>query len=316
VTRPNVLFVFSDQHRWCDLGCYGNPEVETPHLDALARQGLRCTHCVANAPLCVPSRGCLLTGLYPLRHRAVANDLPLSSQVRTVAHVLGEAGYHTGYIGKWHLAGVPRDAPVPRGARGGFRTWKAYRCHHDYLHAYYFDEDDRRVPVSGYGPEAETDLALAFLREAPRPWALWLSWGPPHDPYQAVPEPYLARYRRPLTLRPNVPDAAWRSPAHRWERADLLAAYQGYYAHITALDAQMGRLLEALDATGQAEDTVVVYTSDHGDMLGSHGFLDKQLPYDEAIRVPLLVRWPGVVPVGSWDGLIGLVELPYRLDST
>ena len=337
-SQPNILLVFSDQHRWCDLGCSGNPEVRSPHLDAFARRAVRATGCISNAPLCVPSRGTLLTGLYPLRHGAVSNDLPLRPDVTTIGAALAGAGYDTGYIGKWHLAGVPRDRCIPAGpGRFGFATWKVCNCSHAYLDAYYYDEEDRRIPIEGYEPVAQTDLAIDFIRSRrDRPWALVLSWGPPHDPYFAVPDRYLQEYAgRDLHLRPNVPETEalparehrspqasfaareYRSPqgrlAPRLSREQVTRNYRGYYAHITALDEQFGRLTAALAASGQAEDTIVVYTSDHGDMLGSQGLSNKQLPYEESVRVPLLVSWPGHTLVGTSDGLIGLVDLPVSL---
>ena len=315
--RSNLLFVFSDQHRWCDLGCYGNREVHSPHLDEFAATGLRFTTCISNSPLCVPIRGTLLTGRYALRHGAITNDLPMRHDVPTIAHVLRAGGYHTGYIGKWHLAGVPRDQPIPAAAgRFGFEEWKVCNCNHHYMAAYYYDEENRRIPIEGYEPIAQTDLAIDFIRRnrARRPWALVLSWGSPHDPYRLVPEPYLRRYDgRELPLRPNVTEVVAATPTRRLTRADLLRYYQGYYAQITALDDQFGRLLAALRATDQLARTVVIYTSDHGDMLGSHGYLDKQLPHEESIRVPLIAGGDERLARGVCDEMIGLVDLPVSL---
>ncbi len=319
-TRPNILWVFSDQHRWCDLGCYGNTEVETPHLDAFAQGALQMNGCVSNSPLCVPARGTLLTGLLPMRHGALSNDLPLREGAVSVAHMLGTAGYHTGYIGKWHLAGVPREQYIPAGPdRFGFEEWKVCNCAHRYLDAHYYDESNRRVEVDGYEPTAQTDLAIDFIRRNQQrktgaPWSLVLSWGPPHDPYHQAPEEYLELYReRPLTLRPNVGKSAIATRNRRWSREETLEAYRGYYAHISALDAEFGRLVAALEETGQLDSTIVVYTSDHGDMLGSHEFTNKQLPYEESIRVPLLLSWKGRTRVGECDELIGIVDLPISL---
>jgi arylsulfatase A-like enzyme len=314
--RPNILFVFSDQHRWCDLGCYGNTAVRSPHLDALAREAVRCQNCISNSPLCVPSRGSLLTGLLPMRHGAIANDLPIREDVASIADALNAAGYHTGYIGKWHLAGVPRDRCIPPGrGRLGFAEWKVCNCNHDYGSAYYYDEDDRRIPIDGYEPVGQTDLAIDFIRRnRERPWALVLSWGPPHDPYLAVPDRYLQAYAgQDLPLRPNVPEAVRATRTRTLTRDEIRKHLGGYYAHITALDEQFGRLIAALRSAGLAEDTIVVYTSDHGDMLGSQGLTNKQLPYEESIRVPLLVSWPGHTFTGVSDECIGLVDLPVSL---
>jgi arylsulfatase A-like enzyme len=307
MAQPNLLIVLSDQHRFCDLGCAGNAEVSTPHFDAFARRAVRCTQCVSNAPLCVPARGSLLTGLVPHRHRAISNDLPVDPTCASIATVLGRQGYQTGYICKWHLGGVPRDKPIEAAGRLGFREWKAANCHHHYHQGFYFDETNRRHAIKGYEPVAQTDLLLDFIgRNQTNPWCCVLSFGPPHDPYQDVPGRFLDLYRdRDLTLRGNVPETV--------DRASLLEHTRGYYAQITALDEQFGRIVDALEKSGQLDETIVVYTSDHGDMLGSQGYRNKQLPYEEAIRVPLLVRYGNHTFKGVQDGQISLLDLPVSL---
>lgn len=313
MTRANLLFVFGDQHRWCDLGCYGHADVWSPHFDRFAAHALRFEQCVANTPVC--ARATLLTGTFGRTHRAIAADLPIDTGVECVADVLRTAGYRTGYIGKWHLAGVPRDQPVPAGARLGFQEWKAYNCHHDYNDAAYHDEAGVLHRLPGYEPVAQTDLAIDFMdRHRDEPWALFLSWGPPHDPYATAPPPHRDRYAgRDLPLRPNVPESISHTPSNRLTRDEIRTDLAGYYAHISALDEQLGRLLAALERSGQRDDTIVVYTSDHGDMLGSQGLTRKQLPYEESVRIPLLVSWPGVVRTGATDALIGQVDLPVTL---
>ncbi|MBC2595157.1 sulfatase [Ruficoccus amylovorans] len=312
--RPNILFVFSDQHRWSDLGCYGNKEVQSPYLDEFARSGTTVEACLSNCPLCVPARGSLLTGLYPMKHRAVSNDLPIDPSANSVAHALNGKGYHTGYMGKWHLGGIPRDQAIEQERRLGFTEWKVCNCSHDYLNSYYYDEKNRRHEINGYDAETYTTLAVDFIRrnkDEDQPWALWLSWGPPHDPYFAVPEKYLARYdEQTLSLRPNVPDTIVHSLGHRWTREEARRNLKGYYAHITALDEQFGRLVKTLEESGQLENTIVVYTSDHGDQLGSNGYTNKQLPYEESVRVPLIVRGPGIQPGARTSAMIGTTDLP------
>ncbi len=314
--RSNVLFVFSDQHRWCDLGVYGNKQIQTPHFDRFAREAVVFDQCISNIPLCVPVRGSLLTGLYPLRHGAITNDLPIRQDVTSVAHVLQENGCRTGYIGKWHLAGVPREQCIPQGnGRLGFETWKVCNCNHRYQQAYYYDEQDQLVTIEGYEPIAQTDLAIDYIRQnQAENWSLFLSWGPPHDPYHEVPERYLDLYRdQDLHLRENVPEIIHASVTDKRTRQDMLQWLRGYYAHITALDEQFGRLIQALEQTGQLDDTLIIYTSDHGDMLGSQGFTNKQLPYEEAIRVPLLARKKGLTKPMRCHEQISLVDLPVSL---
>lgn len=314
MVRPNILFVFSDQHRWSDLGCYGHQEIQSPHFDAFAEEGVCFENCLSNCPLCVPARGTLLTGQLPLKHGAIGNDLPIRPETTSVADVLNMAGYHTGYVGKWHLAGVPRHQAIPPGrGRLGFKEWKVANCSHDYMNSYFDDEDCRRHPIEGYEPTAQTNLAIDFIkrnRNQEEPWALWLSWGPPHDPYRAIPQHWLDQYPADkLSLAPNVRLPVTKNPHNTWDEAQLRQAMQGYYAHISALDAEFGRILHCLTQTDQENQTLVVYTSDHGDMLGSHGCRDKQLPYEESIHIPLLMRWPELGLSGRRRQLIGLADL-------
>ncbi|MBI1926389.1 sulfatase [Candidatus Poribacteria bacterium] len=295
---PNFIFVFSDQHRYCDMGCAGNPDVITPNMNRLAREGTHFTHTISNVPLCVPARGCIMTGKHPLSHKAVSNDLPLPLSETGIAQVFKGAGYQTGYIGKWHLGGMPRDKFITPEMRFGFDYWAGWNCHHNYFNAHYHDSDGSCIPIVGYEPDFQTDLAIQYCKaHADEPFCLYLSWGPPHNPYEQVPEQYRAMVNpEAITLRPNA------EGANR-------TAIANYYAHITALDANLGRLMGALDDLGIADDTILVYTSDHGDMLGSHGEVRKERPWEESIRVPFLIRWPGKIPAGvSRDTLLSIVD--------
>ncbi len=301
--RPNLLFVFADQMRGQALGCEGAP-VATPTFDRLATEGVRFARAYANCPVCTPSRGTLLTGRYAHQHRALANDLPLPVDEVSFASPLAQAGYRTGYVGKWHLAGVPRDTFTPPGERRfGFEDWAAWNCHHGYFSGRVYRDTPEPQPVDGYEPTGQTDIAIEFINKAgSQPWAVVLSWGPPHNPYDQVPDEYLAEVaERDLALRPNVPEDKADEA-----RRDLL----GYYAHVAALDAEMGRLMAALRDRGLDEDTLVVFSSDHGDMLFSQGLTRKQWPYEESIRVPLLMRWPAGLPRGLVaEGLVSTVDI-------
>ena len=319
---PNLLLVFADQLR-CDLGCYGNADVRTPHLDALAGQGVRLTRATANAPVCGPCRAMMMTGTFSTTNGVIGNDLP----VRTGGPSLGTSakanGCRAGYVGKWHLDGVPRDKFTPPGPRRlGFDDfWAAYNCSHDYFSPVHFRGDDptpvrpggRGGEPSPYEPAVQTDLAIEFLNGSragtdDRPFALAVSWGPPHDPYPQVPERYRRMYDpAEIRLRPNArPDADNPLAAGK----DCRRTTADYYAAITALDDQFGRLMAALDDAGHAHDTLVVFTSDHGDLLWSHGLMKKQSPYAEAVGVPLIARLPGSIPAGTATPvLLGLVDL-------
>lgn len=311
-SRPNLLYIFADQMRGMDMHCAGNTQLFTPNMDRLAEQGMRLTHAYANTPVCTASRAMLLTGLYPAANRVVANDLPLPVELPTLGDIFHSAGYRTGYIGKWHLDGVPRNKWTPPGPRRhGFEYWAAYNCSHDYFRAdKYYRDLPQPIRIDGYEPEVQTNLALDFLATSDeRPFCLMLSWGPPHDPYPLVPEVFKDQYN-PATiyLRPNVraphPDAA--ALAHDWDTRETIA---NYYAAISALDHQLGRILDFLDESGLTENTIVVFTSDHGDMLWSQGRMKKQLPWEEAINIPFLIRWPDNIQAGSVsDVLFGVID--------
>ena len=312
---PNVLFVFADQMRGCDMRCAGNREMVTPHFDRLAREGVMATRHYATTPLCCPNRATMLTGTYPTTHRLLVNDVPMRFDLPSMGTLARDAGYRTGYIGKWHVHGGDRLAPIPRGAcRLGFDDfWAVLNCAHDYFDTkYYRDDSDEMIRVEGYEPEIQTDLALEFLdgqaRDA-RPFCLVLSWGPPHNPYEQVPDEYRAMYPDPrtLTMRPNVRDIPREFLDPAWSQYETI---RDYYAQITSLDVMMGRLLDRLEQIGALDDTIVVFTSDHGDMVWSQGLLYKCVPWEESVNVPLLVRWPEGLPRGAvCDALIGTVDL-------
>ena len=286
---PNLVFVFADQWRAQATGYAGDPNVKTPHLDRLAGESLNLTHAVACTPVCSPYRGCLITGQYPHKHGIFLNDVPLSNKATSFAQALGGAGYHTGYIGKWHLDGHGRSSFIPQERRQGFDYWRVLECTHDYNRSKYFAEENVLKQWEGYDAIAQTRDAQQYIRAHANtgPFALFLSWGPPHNPYETAPREFKDMYRpEALTLRKNVP-AAHEAAA----RKDLA----GYYAHCSALDACTGDLLATLNECGIADNTIFVFTSDHGDMLESQGEQRKQRPWDESIRIPFLVRYPNAM---------------------
>lgn len=296
----NLLFVFADQWRGFDLGCAGNPDVLTPCFDRFASQGVRFTHSFASNPVCCPNRAILLTGQHSARNKVIGNDLPLPPSTETFGEVASRHGYATGYIGKWHLDGMPRDKFTPPGPRRhGFDYWAAYNCFHDYFHPRYFRDRPKMIETSAYEPILQTDLAIEFLRNTgqEQPFCLFLSYGPPHDPYDQVPENYQQLYEgKDLQLRRNVVENTDNPLASKLNCRETL---RNYYAAITALDDQFARLLQTLDELDLAGNTLVVLTSDHGDMLWSHDWMKKQMPYEESVSVPLLARLPGVLPAGE-----------------
>lgn len=312
--RPNLLFVFSDQQSYDMLGCYGNDQIITPRLDAFAGEGVRFTHCVSNQPVCTPYRGILFSGQHPLTNGCFFNDIQMLPDPQRFASVLQRMGYRTGYIGKWHLYGGDRDRGIPPGPlRYGFDgLFKTDNCTVDFRaeHSFYFDDAGRKIPFppeDGWEVTTQTRQAIEFIDEGPdeQPFALFLSWHPPHDQrppleYETLPRLMDQYDPNAIRPRPNCPPEHFRRD---W--------YHGHMAMCTGLDEAFGQLLDSLRARGIEDDTLVVYTSDHGDLLQSHGFPEsKAMPHEESIGVPLLMRWPGRLPAGTTsDLMVGTLDL-------
>ncbi|CAG7626673.1 sulfatase [Paenibacillus allorhizosphaerae] len=311
--KPNLLFVFPDQWRKQAVGFRNEDEVATPNIDRFACESLSLDHAISCFPLCSPNRSVMLTGRYPLSTGVTTNcklGLPvkLGDDELTIGNLLKQEGYQTGYIGKWHLdlpeqsfeaepaSGAKHwDAYIPPGPRRfGFDFWYAYNAFDKHMSPHYWRDTQEMIEPNRWSTEHETDVAIDFIRgrDRDKPFCLFVSWNPPHQPFEQVPEHYKAMYAdRPLTLRPNVKGEGI-AQAERHQ--------QDYFAAVTATDDQFGRLLEALEQEGLSEDTIVVLTSDHGEMMGSHGWMEhKNIWYEESIAVPFLIRYPGRVKNGT-----------------
>lgn len=320
--RPNIIWVFGDQHRAQALGHRGDANVRTPNLDNLARHGQRFDAAVAGAPWCCPFRGALLTGQYP--HQCGVTQTPgaLDPARPTITQPLREAGYHTAYIGKWHLSGSNLRRLVPSTHRGGFDFWLGYENannqHETYVHGT-GQETPRRLP--GYETDSLTDLLLGHLDdhlgttgpdavagEDYQPFFAVLSVQPPHSPYApptALGGAGAARNPASVQLRPNVPPVPWIR-----EKAAL--DLDGYYGMVENLDQNLGRLREHLKRRRVDQDTWIIFFSDHGDMLGSHGQWEKSSPWEESIRIPFIVARLGGhdrVRVGINDAPLNHVDI-------
>lgn len=291
-TRPNVIWVFADQLRGQALGYMGDPNVHTPHLDRLAAEGVTFTAAVAGTPLCCPFRGSLLTSRYP--HQCVpGHEFQMPPEQPTIADVLNEAGYRTSYIGKWHLDGhhewEGRGAMhiVPPERRGGFQHWLGYENNNSQWDCWVHGgegEEARHFRLPGYETDALTDLFLDDLDacDGSQPFFSVLSVQPPHDPYVAPAEYMSDHTPGTVQLRDNVPRIPRYEAAARRELA-------GYYAMVENLDHNLGRIRQKLADKGMAERTHIVFFSDHGDMLGSHGQFRKTSPWEESIRIPFII---------------------------
>ena len=324
--RPNVLWIFGDQHRAQALSCAGDPNLSTPTLDRLAMEGVHFPRATANNPWCCPARFSLLTGLYP--HKGIDRTpppAPMDPALPTVATLLKAAGYHTSYFGKWHLDGKQpgsNDARriIPPQRRGGFDTWVGYENNNSqyqtWVHGHIAENGDvpsHRLP--GYETDCLTDLFCEELnRRAARsgpeagdrqPFFAVLSVQPPHVP-NVAPRADMQRHRPGnIKLRPNVPPIARIEEVARRELA-------GYYAQIENLDANLQRVLESLARNNLADNTLILFFSDHGDCMGSHGYREKSSPWEESIRVPFILA--GAVPYGPrrhgvCDAQISMVDI-------
>lgn len=286
--KPNVVFVFADQLRAQALGYAGDPNVLTPHLDELAKESVNFKYAVSCMPVSTPYRACMLTGQYALTNGMFMNDIQLDPDAVSAGKIYKKNGYETAYVGKWHINGNGRSNYIEKEYRQGFDYFKALECTHNYNRSPYYDNDDRQKKYwNGYDVEEQTKDAISYMREhagKERPFVLFLSWGTPHNPYFTAPEKYRKIYEnKELVLRDNVSQS---------DRENAIKVLKGYYAHVTALDVCIGMLQDAISDLGIEDNTIFVFTSDHGDMLESHGLMAKQKPWDESIMVPFLLKYP------------------------
>ncbi len=311
--KPNLLFIFSDQQSRDMVGCYGNRDLLTPNLDNFASEGVKFEECISSSPVCTAYRGMLMSGQHSLYNGALFNDMPLlANNGKYIGNVLRDAGYKMGYIGKWHLLGGDRNRLIPPGKmRYGFDgTFLSNNCQVDFrpYKCFYWNDKGEKVFFDEWEVYGQTNQALDFLDncspESNEPFALFVSWHPPHDwgihmdslifQYDTIPELMNLYDPDKIRLRPNVQD----SPAVR-------RAYQGYYGMISGVDTAFGWLMEKLRKKGLEENTLVVFTSDHGDNLHSHDLvICKRTPYDTSIRTPLIMRFPNHLPKNKSSELI------------
>lgn len=301
------------------MGFAHEDEVLTPNMDAFAANSVYCENATSTFPLCSPHRACLFSGRYPAATGVYTNCKPgltmrLADGERCIAEVQREHGYQTGYIGKWHLdepeinhsaepvSGARAwDAFTPRGVRRhGFDFWYSYGAWDAHLNPHYWQDTPEMIRVEQWSPAHETDVAIRYLetRDKEKPFSLFISWNPPHSPYEQVPQKYLDLYKdKELTLRGNVDFANIHhhtSEAVGYTEAEMHEVTKQYFAAISGLDDQFGRLLQALRDEGVLEDTIVVLTADHGDMMGSHALMAKHVWYEESVGIPCVIGGAGL----------------------
>ncbi|HKJ69575.1 MAG TPA: sulfatase-like hydrolase/transferase, partial [bacterium] len=275
-SRPNIVFILTDQHRRDGVGVYGQPGIKTPHLNQIADEGIRFDNAYAAQPVCAPNRASILSGLYPHAHGLLENTWSLSPRIETLAELLSAHDYQCGYFGKWHLG---------RENSQGFDTFPEYPSDGRGSNHYFDGPGGKR-----YAVDVITDDALQYLQSnRQRPLYLYVSYYPPHPPY-SVPVEFEAMYENTF---PN--------DEHR----------RIYYAMCSKVDEQVGRILRTLGDLDLAENTLVIFTTEHGHFF-EHRWNDhsKRLCYDTAARIPMLMRYPGVIPAGqSTTELISSVDL-------
>jgi arylsulfatase A-like enzyme len=307
--QPNIIWIFGDQHRGQALGFRGDPNLSTPVIDNLSRHGRSFDCAVAGAPWCAPFRGALLTGKYPHQNGVIKTPKLLDPSIPTITKPFKEAGYHTTYVGKWHLSGSNSNHFVKPELRGGFDYWQGYENNNNQEFCdTHGSEGDTPVRLKGYETDALTDLFIDRLNKIKdKPFFAVLSVQPPHNPYcPPANSPYGPPKRSAdVQLRRNVPEIPWVQEKARQD-------YSGYYGMIENLDWNIGRIQRHLRDIGIDDNTYIMFFSDHGDMLGSHGQWEKSAPWEESIRIPFIIshaRGSAALPTGSCDAVINHVDI-------
>lgn len=344
LNKTNLVIVFPDQMRAHAMGFMNEDPVHTPALDNFAKESLVLTQAASNYPVCSPYRAMLMTGKYPFSNNVKNNCLsttePLGCELqksdRCFSDVLKDKGYSLGYIGKWHLES-PRPPYIKCKNNEGAEKWNEWtspdrRHSFDYWYAYntydfhdrplYWSNDAGREEfhyVDQWGPEHEADLAIKYIknkggkyRDSNKPFALVVSMNPPHTPYHLVPDKYKKPYANmtddELINRKNV------KPGSKGEK-EARKSTRNYFAMCTGIDKQFGRILKGLKNAGLDKNTIVLFTSDHGNCLGSHNEETKNVHWEESMRVPFLIRFPGRIGPRTDDLLISSPDIyPTLLD--
>ena len=330
-TSPNLVFIMADQYRGDALGCLGKEPVKTPCLDHLASEGVLFTNAVSSYPVSSPARAMLMTGMYPLHNKVTGNcnsqtapyGVELPQEARCWSDVLKDMNYRTGYIGKWHLDSpykpyvdtynnrgkVAWNEWCPPERRHGFEYWTAYGTYDYHLKPMYWDTTaprDSFYYVNQWGPAYEADKAIEYIQVQKgnkQPFALVVSMNPPHTGYELVPDKYKALYKdidveALCTHRPDIP--AKGTEMGNYFRNNI----RNYYACITGVDEQVGRIIETLKSNGLFENTIIVFTSDHGICMGAHNNAGKDIFYEEAMRISMIISWPAKIKPRKVDHLM------------
>lgn len=305
--RPNVIVFLTDQQRWDTTGLHGNPMQLTPNLDRMAQAGTDVHYSFTCQPVCGPARSCLQTGLYATASGCYRNEIPLDENTKTLANYFRDAGYRTGYIGKWHLGG---SEPVPEHRRGGYDFWlgsETLEYTSDSYDTVVYDNDCEPVKLPGYRVDALADAAIRYINDHRKdPFYLFVSFIEPHH------QNHLDNYPAPVGYRERYMNG--------WIPPDLAALggvvhhhIAGYYGMVKRLDEALGRLLDALKSLDMDENTIVLFTSDHGNHFRTRNSEYKRSCHESSIRVPTALCGPGFNGGGRIQELVSLIDLPPTL---
>ena len=347
MSRPNLLFLFTDEQRFDTMAAYGNEQIETPNLNRLASESVVFDRAYVTQPVCTPSRSTLLTGLYPHTNGCTANNIPLRPDTPCLPEMLSDGDYAAAYHGKWHLGdeifaqhGFQEWISIEDGYCGHYaegRDPNACSSYHQFLSSQGFTPQNgrhfgrgeaTRLPEEYGKPAFLARTASRFIREnKDRPFCLFVNFLEPHMPFFGPRDDQYNPDRVPLPPNfENVPTADQPLKARAFQQyypqawgveteADWRQLIARYWGLCSLVDTHVGTILNTLEQCGLADDTIVVYTSDHGDMMGSHRLVAKCVMYEEAVRVPMLVRLPGQRQSKRVQGPTSQVDLvPTLLD--
>lgn len=310
-SRPNVIVFLSDQQRYDSTGVHGNPMELTPNFDRCAATGTHLFNAFACQPLCGPARAAMQTGRYATQAGVFRNETPLPDNLPTLASTFAQAGYRTGYIGKWHLGG---QEPVPPHRRGGYQDWLAadvLEFESDAYDTVLFDENQKAVRLPGYRVDALTDAAIRYIdKHKDEPFLLFLSFLEPHHQNHTDNHPAPDGYEQDLTAQQWVPpDLAAIGGSSSWHLG-------GYYGMVKRLDEAFGRLMDTLRSLGLSQNTIVMSSSDHGSHFKTRNAGYKHSCHESSIRVPAMITGPGFMGGGQVRALFSTPDMaPTLLDA-
>lgn len=308
--RPNVIVFFTDQQRWDTTGLHGNPMELTPNLDRVGRAHTHVANSFTCQPLCGPARSCLQTGLYATTSGCYRNAVPLPDDSHTLAHSFKDAGYDTGYIGKWHLHDQQAKGAVPADKRFGYDYWLASNILEFTSDAYdtvMYDGDENEVKLPGYRVDAVTDAAVRYIDDHQQdPFYLFVSYIEPHHQNHIDDFPPPEGYRERYT-------GGWVPPDLAALGGSTQQHLGGYYGMVKRLDEAYGRVHDALKSLQLDDNTIVLFTSDHGCHFKTRNGEYKRSCHDSSIRVPTVFSGPGFRGGGALEQLVSLIDLPPTL---